>query len=322
VIYPEADDEDRVSHHNVFGLGLRPEDREEAEVGPPTVRRLFLSWLGTRTDPKPLHWGMNLALHFHLAEVVPLARRKAADATLAPSARGFALLAVGHFGTPADLPVLEKAFADSRVFYTTKDTTKDGKLRPVEVQVSDTAVAAALRLAGQHPADFGFTFLERHKLRGPDTLLKYHLLGFFDEDARQAAHKKAATWLDEHQDDKVRRTEVKDWQALFDGKTTRHWKTEGQVSVEGGLLKIGGDKGGSLVTSARFARGLVRWSFRQAGEARATMTWRGEERRLGTTRQGWTTEEYEPAAAGESPIRLVAPPGTTLLIRDFAFRPY
>jgi len=86
------------------------------------------------------------------------------------------------------------------VFYTTKDTSKDGKEPPFEVRVSDTAVAAALRLAGQHPADFGFTLLERHKLRGPDILLKYHLLGFFDDDARRAAHKKAAAWLDEHKD--------------------------------------------------------------------------------------------------------------------------
>ena len=70
--------------------------------------------------------------------------------------------------------------------------------------MSDTAVAAALRLAGQHPADFGFTFLERYKARGPDTLLKYHLLGFFDDAARQAAHKRAREWLDKHGKEKPR----------------------------------------------------------------------------------------------------------------------
>ena len=94
--------------------------------------------------------------------------------------------------------MLANAFADSRVFHTTKNPFAGGKQRSVEVRVSDTAVAAALRLAGQHPADFGFTFLEMHKERGPDTLLKYHLLGFFaDEDGiRQAAHKKARAWFD------------------------------------------------------------------------------------------------------------------------------
>ena len=198
VTYPEVDAHDQFSHHNVFGLGLQP-DREKAKVIPPALRRLFVAWLGTRTDNPDQHC-MYVALAFHIAEVLPLARRKATDAALGPAARGFALLGVGHFGTPADRSLLEKAFADSRVFYTTKDTSKDGKEPPFEVRVSDTAVAAALGLAGQHPADFGFTLLERHKLRGPDILLKYHLLGFFDDDARRAAHKKAAAWLDEHKD--------------------------------------------------------------------------------------------------------------------------
>jgi hypothetical protein len=228
---------------------------------------------------------------------------------------------VGRFGTRADLPLLEKAFADSRVFHTTKYTSEGGKERPVEVRVSDTAVAAALWIYGQRAADFGFpiaAMLKNH----PDTLAQYGLLGFFDNDTRQAAHKKAAAWLDQHKDDRPKRYEVKDWQALFDGKTTKHWKTEGQVTIEDGNLKIGGDKGGSIVTSATFGRGFVRWSVRQAGEAKATITWRGEEYALTPARQGWASTEYEPDAAGESPIRIVAPPGTTLLIQEFAFRPY
>jgi hypothetical protein len=200
VTYPETDDHDRFSHHNVFGLGLQP-DRQEAKVIPPAVRRLFVAWLGTRSDNPDQHC-MYVALYHHIAEVVPLARRKAADATVGPAARGFALLAVGHFGTPADRPLLEKAFADSRVFFS--DKFADGKERPVEARVSDTAVAAALRLAGQHPADFGFTLLERHKLRGPDILLKYHLLGFCDDAAREAAHKGAREWLDRHAKGKPR----------------------------------------------------------------------------------------------------------------------
>lgn len=94
------------------------------------------------------------------------------------------------------------------------------------------------------------------------------------------------------------------------------------MSVEDGILKIGGDKGGSIVTNVRFARGFTSLSYRQAGEAKATMTWRGEEHALSPARQGWTSEGYEPDAAGESPIRIVAPPGTTLGIKEFAFRPY
>jgi hypothetical protein len=139
---------------------------------------------------------MNLALYYHMAEVVPLACRKAADAALDPQARGFALLAVGRLGKRTDLPVVEKAFADMRRFHPTNYTSPDGKQREVETLVSDTAVAAGLRLCGQHPADFGFPLLKMYKERGPDTLVKYHLLGFFDPESRRAAHRKAREWLD------------------------------------------------------------------------------------------------------------------------------
>jgi RNA polymerase sigma factor (sigma-70 family) len=218
VTYPEADPHDRFSHHNVFGLGLQPEDRPTTKVIPPALRRLFVAWLGTRTDNPDQHC-MYVALALHIAEVLPLARRKAADAALGPAARGFALLAVGHFGASADRPLVEKAFADSRVFFT--DKSAGGKER-LEALVSDTAVAAALRLAGQHPADFGFTLLERHKLRGPDILLKYHLLGFFDDGARRAAHKRAKAWLDQHDENpavKALTANGVDWMAFYDPKT-------------------------------------------------------------------------------------------------------
>jgi hypothetical protein len=290
-------------------------------ANPPALRRLFATWLATRTHPHPISTGLEQAMYHNLPEVVPLAAAHAANARLAPRARGFALLVVGLYGTPADLPLLEKAFADSRVFHTTNYRSEKGQDRRIEVQVGDTAVGSALWIYGQRAADFGFpiaAMLKNH----PETLVKYGLLGFFDNDTRQAAHKKAAAWLEEHKDDKVKRMEVKDWQALFDGKTTRHWKTEGQVRVQDGILEIGGDQGGSIVTSARFARGFARFSYRQAGEAKATMTWRGERYAFSPARQGWTSTAYEPDATGESPIRIVAPPGTTLLIQEFAFRPY
>src|SRR5262249_24676159 len=151
--------------------------------------------------------------------------------------------------------------------------------RTIEVQVGDTAVGSALWIYGQRTADFGFPLAEMFKSH-PDTLAQYGLLGFFDDDTRQAAHKKAEAWLDRHKDDRPTRYEVKDWQGLFDGKTTRHWKIEGQVTVADGVLKIGGDRGGSMVTTSAYARGFFRLAYRQEGEAKATMTWRGEEHAL------------------------------------------
>ncbi len=103
-----------------------------------------------------------------------------------------------------DLPVLEKAFADSPGYHTTQAAK-----RPVEVQVSDAAVAAALRLAGQDPADFGFPLLEMYKVRGPQALqlasINIHgLIGFFDDTACQAAHQRTTEWLDKHRKQKPR----------------------------------------------------------------------------------------------------------------------
>lgn len=114
---------------------------------------------------------------------------------LSPVARGFSLLAVGQFGKPAVLPMVEKAFADSRVFQKDSWPLEGGQRQPVETLVSDVAIAAALRLSEQHPVDYGFPLLEMYKERSPDTLAKYHLLGFYDGNAREAAHTKAKEWL-------------------------------------------------------------------------------------------------------------------------------
>jgi hypothetical protein len=292
-------------------------------VDNPVIRRLFAAWLETRTDQGTIHLGVYIASLHSIPETLPTARKCAASAEQPAGIRAFALLGLGRFGSAEDLPLLKRAFDDARVFKTNNRRTETGQDRTIEVQVGDAAVGAALWLYGQRAADFGFPLALEFK-NHPDTLSQYSLLGFYEKDngTRQAAHQKAAAWLDQHQDDKAQRYVVKDWQGLFDGKTTKQWKTEGQVSVDGGILKIGGDKGGSMVSTATLGRGFVRWSARQAGEAKATLTWRGVAYPLPDNRQGWTSCAWEPETAAESPIRIVAPPGTTLLIQELAFRPY
>jgi hypothetical protein len=39
-------------------------------------------------------------------------------------------------------------------------------------------------------------------------------------------------------------------------------------------------------------------------------------------RQGWATQVSDPDGRGKSPLRIVAPPGMTLWLRDLAFRSY
>ncbi|HEY7156434.1 MAG TPA: sigma-70 family RNA polymerase sigma factor [Gemmataceae bacterium] len=312
VTYRRTGNWDSASHSMVFALG---------QAQTPALRRLVAAWLETRTDQGAIQIGLSQAVHYPISEVLPAARKHAASAELASGTRALALLVIARLGGAKDLPLLKRAFADTRVWYTTKLASGTANERTIEVQVGDTAVGSALWIYGQRAADFGFPMAEMFK-NHPDTLAQYGMLGFLDNDTRQAAHKKAEEWLNEHKNDKPKRMEIKDCQALFDGKTTKHWKTEGQVSVEDRILKIGGDKGGSIVTTASYARGSLSLAYRHAGDAKATMTWRGEEHALSPARQGWTSEGYEPNAKGESPIRIVAPPGTTLLIREFAFRPY
>ena len=312
VTYHGTGHHDSRSHSMVFALG---------ETQPPAIRRLFIAWLETRTDQGPIQIGLSQAIRSPIAELLPVARKHGASAELKAETRALALLAIGRLGSGEDLPLLNRAFADTRVWYTSKFTSAAEKERTIEVQVADTALGSALWIYGQRAADFGFPIAEILK-NHPDTLAQHGLLGFLDNDTRQAVHKKAAAWLAEHKNDKATRYKVKDWQVLVDGKTTKQWKTEGQVTVEDGLLKIGGDKGGSIVTIASHARGSLSFAYRQAGDAKATLTWHGEELVFSPARQGWTSSGREADAKGESPIRIVAPPGTTLWLRELAFRPY
>jgi RNA polymerase sigma factor (sigma-70 family) len=188
--YPTTAKADSARAHSVFVIGA-------TMLNTPAMRRLYATWLRARADIQPLTLGLRLAMYHGVAEAFPTARTHAANDKLAATARGFALLGVGRFGTRDDLPLLEKAFTDGRVFHGARYNHPDGTLKPVEVRVSDTAVAAALHLAGQKPADFGF-FPSLQMYTGPGNWAEHFALGFLDDAARQAAHKKAREWLARH----------------------------------------------------------------------------------------------------------------------------
>jgi hypothetical protein len=202
VTFQAADDRDRMFHHNVFGMALHPNNRGTDPIAP-ALRRLYAAWFAARTNDAARDTGLSLGLHHGIAEIAPTARKLAADAALTPRLRGFALLAVGRFSTAADLPLVEKAFDDNRVFHETNYTDEKGVKSPIVVLVKDAAVAAALRLAGQHPADFGFPYLVLYKERSPDSLTKFYLLGFSQPDDRVPVHQKATKWLKSYKGEKT-----------------------------------------------------------------------------------------------------------------------
>jgi hypothetical protein len=195
--YRIVDDLDRVAYHNVFGLPLAgPRDPEMPAASPPEIRRLFAAWLAVRADGHIAAHGLWLATYHDMKESLLAAKAVLADEKSAPEARGFAALAVGQFGTKDDVPLLEEAFPDTRVFHRTNYTDAKGGGKPVTCQVRDAALAAVLHLCGQEPVDFGFQLLAEYKKRkDPDLMKKHHLLGFFDPEGRAAAHEKAKVWL-------------------------------------------------------------------------------------------------------------------------------
>lgn len=188
ITFREAHSSDMHPHRSVFFLPFDdPKSMNIRTNIPRAERRLFAAWLHTRTDSGPIQIGLNIAFTNKFSEVLPSARTSAANAKLDAAVRGSAVIAVGQFGGLADLPLLEKAFADNRVFY------KHISGNDPDVLVSDVAIAAALQLSGQHPADFAFPFAK--KQYGPDAIARFHLLGFSNGESRQAAHMKAKEWL-------------------------------------------------------------------------------------------------------------------------------
>ena len=194
ITFKQANDHDRFAHHGVFGFGLAgPGDRANPPPTPPEVRKLFAAWLLNRADPGILEHGLSLANYSDMKEVLPAARAAAANADLAPGARGFAMLVIGQLGVKADMTLLEQALTDDRVFQSTYSNR-----RPINTQVKDAALAAILHRHGQDPAEYGYSMLAEYRLkRDPDVLKKYHLLGFYDEDARKVTHTRAMAWLAE-----------------------------------------------------------------------------------------------------------------------------
>jgi hypothetical protein len=139
--------------------------------------------------------------------VLPLARKVAAGKNRSVEARCFALGVIARFGTPADLPTFEALFADAETAatvsladYSLPGVKAEGK---ASAEVRDVALALALVLLGEDPAEHGFV-LARAKTdinRNPvhPAALDLWRFGFREGDdaARRAAHAKARAWLDD-----------------------------------------------------------------------------------------------------------------------------
>jgi hypothetical protein len=117
--------------------------------------------------------------------------------------------------------------------------------------------------------------------------------------------------------------EIKEgWIRLFDGDTLFGWTTTGGVDSRGGLLSIGGDKGGSAATTTAFGPGVVRLKYRNRGSDNAALNYRGATIPLTQTGDEiWFILELEPRRGRIAPITLSAPAGVRIDVQAIDFKP-
>jgi RNA polymerase sigma factor (sigma-70 family) len=161
----------------------------------PPLPRLFARWLDTRGKQDTIESGLRVALDLRIREVLPVARKVAADRAARPLTLGLALPLLGKFGDERDLPALAAVSDDRRECFRSR---VDGKA--VRTQVRDVAVAVRLLVRGQDPAKFGFPVLGTKPWRlSQDGAFELDWVGFWNDAAREATHKKALAWLNEQQ---------------------------------------------------------------------------------------------------------------------------
>ena len=178
---------------------------------------LLVAWLANRTDSDTLTGGVRLAIRHEVADVLPVARRLAADKELSPRSRCAALAAVAQFGTRADLPLFKALFADetpvatsieNRTGYFTFGTR-------ITTQARDAAAGMALLLFGEDPAPYGFGQASGRwqKIGNRPSLTRYELthFGFHDvfEKARADTHAKVKAFLDKQPKPEPKKEEPK-----------------------------------------------------------------------------------------------------------------
>jgi len=179
-------------------LAQRPPIRE-AILGDATpqnsiIRRLLLTWVTdcpVRHD-QVLHGRLNLISTYKLAEALPLAvsvaRGEPPFLTAAAHNRVMAILAVGRFGSRAQVDDLEPLLEDDTLWAMAGQPGQPGN--PRAVQVRDVALATMLHLTGQRHSDYGFVGVQRN----PQLLFNPQTLGLTDDVARAAAATKWREW--------------------------------------------------------------------------------------------------------------------------------
>src|SRR5207253_7194691 len=114
------------------------------------------AWFDSRSEPVEMYSALNLANNMQNTEA---AGRLAGRLISTPGAQGVykgqALATLVRLKMTDQLPAIERAFSDTTVL-TTMIQIVNGKQERKSIEVRDAALAAAVVMTGQDPADYGF----------------------------------------------------------------------------------------------------------------------------------------------------------------------
>lgn len=122
-------------------------------------RAILNRWVGTREEAMAMAQALPIANQYDLPEAEPLAARMVRTPGVTTLNRATAAMQVARSRNPKYLPDLESAFTDMAVVTTNRAVVVVGGVaRPAgnQVLMKDVALAAALLLTRQDPADYGF----------------------------------------------------------------------------------------------------------------------------------------------------------------------
>lgn len=161
-------------------------------------------WMETRTHPQSVYSAVMAMNRANLADALPAARHAANGTVIGGpiTYRAQAVAYLARFGTPDDLPTVEKLFTEKETLTVAVPGGVGGPGgRRTTIQFRDLALAMALLMTKQEPADYGLDYRNYYYGSSSDAQ-KYNPTAYsFDvaseeraDELREAAFKKYAEW--------------------------------------------------------------------------------------------------------------------------------
>lgn len=159
---------------------------------PGLLKKIVGRWIARDTTPAMTNQNLTLAAQLELKpETMSIASRVLQSKDSLPGSKQLSIMMIARFGDHDELPLVEKYLQDATVL---GQVQVDDPPRPVDLQLRDVALAAALHMSGQNLREYGFNNVQEYA----PTVYQVATLGLEDEESRLAAFKKWTEWRAEH----------------------------------------------------------------------------------------------------------------------------